>query len=549
PEEGPGSRSGAASRAEPLPPLPAGAGWGSRRLDGRRRLRPRAAMGEEQSTVSGSGGPLEARTPPGGATGHPEPPRPPGDSTGAPGPRASSAEPRGDSCGSDSGCADTSVPEPARSRGAPSWKKNQAPAQPAGLAYTGPLNPQALQQQLAKEEEEARDRSEKGDEQQEAPPGEQPEPRTRVGAPDGLVLDVLGQRRPPPAKRQVFCSVFCVENDLPEVPSAERLSLPASPPRAPPVTNPPSTPSSFPSPRLSLPADTLSPDGGSIELEFYLAPEPFSVPSLLGAPPYSGLGGVGDPYAPLMVLMCRVCLEDKPIKPLPCCKKAVCEECLKVYLSSQLKYFFSLKFYASRVLYFSEREQNRKSETKQSKAKRLNKTSADRCLKKEESLLPIVSVSMTSLSNSPTDIGAIHVQSPVVCCLVQLGQVEIKCPITECFEFLEETTVIYNLTHEDSIKYKYFLELGRIDSSTKPCPQCKHFTTFKKKGHIPTPSRSESKYKIQCPTCQFVWCFKCHSPWHEGVNCKEYKKGDKLLRHWASEIEHGQRNAQKCPKC
>uniref|UniRef100_A0A2I3H264 RBR-type E3 ubiquitin transferase n=1 Tax=Nomascus leucogenys TaxID=61853 RepID=A0A2I3H264_NOMLE len=132
---------------------------------------------------------------------------------------------------------------------------------------------------------------------------------------------------------------------------------------------------------------------------------------------------------------------------------------------------------------------------------------------------------------------------------VQLGQVEIKCPITECFEFLEETTVVYNLTHEDSIKYKYFLELGRIDSSTKPCPQCKHFTTFKKKGHIPTPSRSESKYKIQCPTCQFIWCFKCHSPWHEGVNCKEYKKGDKLLRHWASEIEHGQRNAQKCPKC
>ncbi|KAB0355737.1 hypothetical protein FD755_021678 [Muntiacus reevesi] len=132
---------------------------------------------------------------------------------------------------------------------------------------------------------------------------------------------------------------------------------------------------------------------------------------------------------------------------------------------------------------------------------------------------------------------------------VQLGQVEIKCPITECFEFLEETMVVYNLTHEDSIKYKYFLELGRIDASTKPCPQCKHFTTFKKKGHIPTPSRSESKYKIQCPTCQFVWCFKCHSPWHEGVNCKEYKKGDKLLRHWASEIERGQRNAQKCPKC
>lgn len=420
----------------------------------------------------GGGGPQEARAQAGGAAGHREPPRPRGDSSGGPGPRAASAEPSGGGgggCGRDSGCADSNAPEPARSRGDPHWRNSQAVGRPTGLAFPGLLNPQTLQLQLEQEQqqEEAGDRHEGGDEQQEAPPGEEPEPRGRAGAPDGLLLDVLGQRRPPSARKQVFCSVYCVESDLPEAPATEQLSPPGSPPRASPVPKPPSPVPSFPSPRLSLPAEPLSPDGGSIELEFYLAPEPLSVPSLLGAPPYPGLGGVGDTYAPLMVLMCRVCLEDKPIKPLPCCKKAVCEECLKVYLSSQ----------------------------------------------------------------------------------VQLGQVEIKCPITECFEFLEETTVVYNLTHEDSIKYKYFLELGRIDSSTKPCPQCKHFTTFKKKGHIPTPSRSESKYKIQCPTCQFVWCFKCHSPWHEGVNCKEYKKGDKLLRHWASEIEHGQRNAQKCPKC
>nr|XP_005990532.1 PREDICTED: probable E3 ubiquitin-protein ligase RNF217 [Latimeria chalumnae] len=113
----------------------------------------------------------------------------------------------------------------------------------------------------------------------------------------------------------------------------------------------------------------------------------FSISSLIDsnlvANPYS------VDYSPFIVLTCRVCLEDKQIKPLLCCKKAVCEECLKRYLSSQ----------------------------------------------------------------------------------------------------------------------------------------------------------------IQCPMCQFVWCFRCHAPWHEGLNCKEYKKGDKLLRHWASEIEHGQRNAQKCPKC
>ncbi|XP_030922585.1 probable E3 ubiquitin-protein ligase RNF217 [Geospiza fortis] len=176
---------------------------------------------------------------------------------------------------------------------------------------------------------------------------------------------------------------------------------------------------------------------------------------------------IAGEFGPLLVLSCRVCLEEKPIKPLSCCKKAVCEECLRRYLSSQ----------------------------------------------------------------------------------VQLGQADIKCPITECSEHLDETTVLYNLPHDDIIKYKYFLELSRIDSSTKPCPQCKHFTTFRRRGHIPTPAKLENKYKIQCPSCQFVWCFKCHSPWHEGVNCKEYKKGDKLLRHWANEIEHGQRNAQKCPKC
>ncbi|KAM4787420.1 E3 ubiquitin-protein ligase RNF217 [Cyanocitta cristata] len=248
-----------------------------------------------------------------------------------------------------------------------------------------------------------------------------------------------GRRRPP--RRHVYCTVYCVENDRP--PAAA-----GSPRGGPGVGQPPAR-------REVVSGDDPLSSGGSIEVvDLYLLPEPFS-------------GLIAGEFGPLLVLSCRVCLEEKPIKPLSCCKKAVCEECLRRYLSSQ----------------------------------------------------------------------------------VQLGQVDIKCPITECSEHLDETTVLYNLPHDDIIKYKYFLELSRIDSSTKPCPQCKHFTTFRRRGHIPTPAKLENKYKIQCPSCQFVWCFKCHSPWHEGVNCKEYKKGDKLLRHWANEIEHGQRNAQKCPKC
>ncbi|XP_063166560.1 E3 ubiquitin-protein ligase RNF217 [Candoia aspera] len=242
--------------------------------------------------------------------------------------------------------------------------------------------------------------------------------------------------------------VSCAESDQ------SRLGPPASPSPGDgrqedplPAVSPPSQPSEAGAGGKDTPP-------GNIEVDLYLLPESFS-------------GLISGDFGPLLVLPCRVCLEEKSLKPLPCCKKPVCEVCLKRYLSSQ----------------------------------------------------------------------------------VQVGQADIPCPITECSEHLDETTILFNLPHDDIIKYKYFLELGRIGSSTKPCPQCKHFTTFKKRGHIPTPTKTENKYKIQCPTCQFVWCFKCHSPWHEGVNCKEFKKGDKLLRHWANEIEHGQRNAQKCPKC
>uniref|UniRef100_UPI0037E7FD64 E3 ubiquitin-protein ligase RNF217 n=1 Tax=Semicossyphus pulcher TaxID=241346 RepID=UPI0037E7FD64 len=160
---------------------------------------------------------------------------------------------------------------------------------------------------------------------------------------------------------------------------------------------------------------------------------------------------------------CRVCLEGKSIAPLPCCRKAVCDECLKLYVSSQ----------------------------------------------------------------------------------VRIAKSYISCPIPECSGYLDEGVVISHLASEDLAKYRYFLELSQLDSSTKPCPQCTQFTSLMEHNL----NRSEHKYKIQCSNCQFVWCFKCHAPWHNGLKCRDYRKGDKLLRNWASVIEHGQRNAQKCPQC
>lgn len=62
---------------------------------------------------------------------------------------------------------------------------------------------------------------------------------------------------------------------------------------------------------------------GNVEVDLYLLPESFS-------------GLISGDFGTLLVLSCRVCLEEKPLKPLPCCKKPVCEACLKRYLSSQV---------------------------------------------------------------------------------------------------------------------------------------------------------------------------------------------------------------------
>ncbi|KAK7133825.1 hypothetical protein R3I94_015625 [Phoxinus phoxinus] len=278
------------------------------------------------------------------------------------------------------------------------------------------------------------------------------ESNSRLGSPDGYHhidynIDFKSDEDPSQSKEHVYCTVYCIANDNYRIPVEKTTS------------DHETTSSSSSSDVLVLP-----PDLPNSELDHDPYPEPYTVSDLMES-------GINHSYnnadsSLSVVLTCRICLDDKQIMPLHCCKKAVCEECLKRYIISQ----------------------------------------------------------------------------------VHVGRAHLVCPITECSGYLEESLVIPHLTSEELAKYKYFLELSRLDSSTKPCPQCSLFTSLK--GHSQqTSTKIEHKYKIQCTMCQFVWCFKCHAPWHEGLKCRDYKKGDKLLRHWASVIEHGQRNAQKCPRC
>ncbi|TNN54069.1 putative E3 ubiquitin-protein ligase [Liparis tanakae] len=273
-------------------------------------------------------------------------------------------------------------------------------------------------------------------------------------------------------KEHVYCTVYCIESEILRKKDDEAVASDAP----------------------AAPDGALDPEAGR---EAAPGPEP-AAPGPEPAAPYT-LDDLVDPLgdvarrpsarqagAETATQGCRVCLEEKTIAPLPCCRKAVCDECLKLYVSSQ----------------------------------------------------------------------------------VRVAKSYIGCPIPECSGYLDEGLVISHLANEDVAKYRYFLELSQLDSSTKPCPQCSQFTSLE--GSEPDPS--EHKYKarggrmrgtrtgrwkplfrlashIQCSNCQFVWCFKCHAPWHSGVKCRDYRKGDKLLRGWASVIEHGQRNAQKCPQC
>ncbi|XP_029899250.1 probable E3 ubiquitin-protein ligase RNF217 isoform X3 [Aquila chrysaetos chrysaetos] len=277
----------------------------------------------------------------------------------------------------------------------------------AGPGRSGEPPPAAADPGRREDEEEEEEEEAAGPEEPPALTEEGPGPGPEGGN---------GRRHPP--GRPVYCTVYCVESD--RAAAAAALASPRGGGGGGPGAEQP------PARRgMASGGDPLS-AGGSIEVvDLYLLPEPFS-------------GLMAGEFGPLLVLSCRVCLEEKPIKPLSCCKKAVCEECLKRYLSSQ----------------------------------------------------------------------------------VQLGQADIKCPITECSEHLDETTVLYNLPNDDIIKYKYFLELSRIDSSTKPCPQCKHFTTFRRRGHIPTPAKLENKYKIHiqrtegcdhmtCSQCNTNFCYRC----------------------------------------
>ncbi|XP_014662152.1 PREDICTED: E3 ubiquitin-protein ligase ARIH2-like [Priapulus caudatus] len=131
---------------------------------------------------------------------------------------------------------------------------------------------------------------------------------------------------------------------------------------------------------------------------------------------------------------------------------------------------------------------------------------------------------------------------------VQIGDgvAQIDCCNADCGGFMHRDEIMFMLVDaETKEKFVRYLVDANNDPRQKTCPRCNKIMTLERE---PT---SGKRSAVTCVDCHLVWCFPCHAPWHEGLSCKEYRKGDKLLHEWAkhNSEEMRQRNAQRCPKC
>lgn len=131
------------------------------------------------------------------------------------------------------------------------------------------------------------------------------------------------------------------------------------------------------------------------------------------------------------------------------------------------------------------------------------------------------------------------------------GNLSIECLNNECKKLIQKDEICERMFTFDKNTHDLYLKIlidANKNSDRKTCPQCSFILDVKS---IQNKSVNESKLvtKCKCTKCELVWCFKCHAPWHEGISCDKFLKGDNMLKYWAKEIHYGQQNAQMCPKC
>ena len=152
---------------------------------------------------------------------------------------------------------------------------------------------------------------------------------------------------------------------------------------------------------------------------------------------------------------------------------------------------------------------------------------------------------------------------------IRLGIIRIPCPNQQCQAYMHRDEINKRcLSPELRQRLTRFVVDANRAINVKTCPRCSNI------HEIGLNERSEplvvrlidefcaivldlelcrskrrAPTKVQCVECNLIWCFQCHSPWHDGIQCREFRRGDRMLKKWAREVHYGQQNAQQCPSC
>ncbi|XP_033726495.1 uncharacterized protein DDB_G0292642-like isoform X2 [Pecten maximus] len=129
------------------------------------------------------------------------------------------------------------------------------------------------------------------------------------------------------------------------------------------------------------------------------------------------------------------------------------------------------------------------------------------------------------------------------------GVVTIQC-IGYCKSFVHRDEILSRLSAEMKEKYYRFLVNANQDPMVKTCPQCSTVYNMTKEEVKTAKKKAKGlRTNVTCSKCELVWCFPCQAPAHQGITCKEFAKGDKLLKSWAKVKTGIEWNAQQCPRC
>lgn len=135
---------------------------------------------------------------------------------------------------------------------------------------------------------------------------------------------------------------------------------------------------------------------------------------------------------------------------------------------------------------------------------------------------------------------------------LESGIKRMQC-ISMCPKFAHVDEIMCRLPADLKDKYYKYLVDANNDPHVKTCPKCSFVQRISREELDAYKKKRRKKKRgilVVCQDCALEWCFICHAPWHrEGVTCKEFKKGDKLVRNWAKEFHFGSKNAERCPKC